>query len=102
METQTIIEYEVVEPVSDESFITRSRDRASEHYGKGWTVFKTHTTITQPTLVTQTQSGSHCSGNINDIQKETKAMKTMPTIPIDKRMMTNRQTDDASWRTYMS
>jgi len=55
METQTIIEYEVVEPVSDEYFITRSRDRASEHYEKGWTVFEVHKTTTQSSVNAQTQ-----------------------------------------------
>jgi len=55
METQTVIEYEVVEPVADEYFITKSRDRASEYYDKGWMVLEVHKTTTQPSVNTQSQ-----------------------------------------------
>jgi len=44
METQAVIEYEVVEPVADEYFITKSRERASEYYNKGWMVLEVHKT----------------------------------------------------------
>ena len=55
METQTVIEYEVIEPVSNERFFTQNYEEASNHYENGWMVYETHRTKSQPTLLTQTR-----------------------------------------------
>jgi hypothetical protein len=55
METQTIITYEVIEPVSNKSLITESRYEALDWYEKGSIVYEVHKTTTQPSLHTQTQ-----------------------------------------------
>ena len=55
METNTIVTYEVVEPVSNKRLFTKDYFVAEEHYGKGCIVYEKHKTTTQPTLLTQTQ-----------------------------------------------
>ena len=55
METQTVITYEVVDPASNRSFITKSRDEAIDWYKKGHSVYETHTTTNQPSDFTQTR-----------------------------------------------
>ena len=69
METQTIIEYEVIEPVSNKRFFTRNYYEAEDHYEKGCIVYEKHKTITQPTLLTQTQVQVTVRWN-HKIQKE--------------------------------
>ena len=56
METQTIVLYEILAPVSNESFITDSRYEALGHYDDGSTVFERHRTLTQPSVNTQTST----------------------------------------------
>jgi len=55
METHTAITYEVIEPVSNKRFFTKSHDEALNYYEKDWMVYENHTTISQPSLLTQTQ-----------------------------------------------
>lgn len=44
METQTIIEYELVNFVQDRSFMTESRDEAIAYFEEGWTVYENRVT----------------------------------------------------------
>ena len=46
METHTEITYEVIDPVTHESFITESRYEATDRYERGYSVYETHTSIT--------------------------------------------------------
>jgi len=55
MDTHTVITYEVIEPVSNERFFTKSRFEALDHYEQGSMVYERHETITQPSMHTQTQ-----------------------------------------------
>jgi hypothetical protein len=55
METQTVVEYEVIEPVSNKRLFTKDYDKASEHYERGCMVYETHKTKCQPTPLTQTR-----------------------------------------------
>ena len=55
METHTVVSYEVIDPVSNKRFFTKSHDEALDYYEKGWMVYENHTTISQPSLLTQTQ-----------------------------------------------
>ena len=55
METYTVITYEVIEPVSNKSFVTNSRSDALDWYEKGSMVYEVHKTTTQPSMHTQTQ-----------------------------------------------
>jgi len=38
--------YEVVDPITQESFVTEDRYVAEHHYERGYTAYETHTTIT--------------------------------------------------------
>jgi hypothetical protein len=55
MDTQTIITYEVIEQVSNKSFVTKSYHEACDWYEKRHMVYETHETISQPTIHTQTR-----------------------------------------------
>ena len=48
METQTIVEYELIIPETNESVTTRSRDAALDVFEKNWTVYERHTTTGNP------------------------------------------------------
>ena len=45
MESQLVITYEVIEPVSNKSFVTKNRYEALDYYEKNYIVYETHTTI---------------------------------------------------------
>ena len=55
MDTHTVITYEVIEPVSNKRFFTKTRFEAFDHYEQGWMVYERHETITKPSMHTQTQ-----------------------------------------------
>jgi len=55
METSTIVTYEVIEPISNRRLFTKDYFVAAKHYEKGCMVYETHKTLTQPTLLTQTE-----------------------------------------------
>ena len=55
METQTIVEYEVIEPVSNNSFITYERYVALEHYANESIVYEKHITTSKPSQFVQTE-----------------------------------------------
>jgi len=55
METHTIVEYEVIEPVSNGRFFTRSLDEALDHYEKDYLVYEKHKTISRTSRFSQTQ-----------------------------------------------
>ena len=46
MNTYTDVTYEVLDPVTEESFVTGDHYVALFHYEKNYTVYETHTTIT--------------------------------------------------------
>ena len=48
METQTIVEYVVIEPVSNKDFTTYSRLEALDHYEKESIVYERHITTGNP------------------------------------------------------
>jgi len=55
MDTQTFVTYEIIEPVSNKMFVTKSHYEALDSYEKNWIVYEVHMTITQPSMLTQTQ-----------------------------------------------
>jgi len=55
MESYMDVTYEVIDPITRESFFTKDNYVATHHYEKGWMVYENHTTISQPSLLTQTQ-----------------------------------------------
>ena len=55
METNTVITYEVIDPVSNKWFETGSRYEALDWYEKGCMVYERHTTTTQPSVHIQSQ-----------------------------------------------
>jgi hypothetical protein len=55
VETQIIVTYEVIEPVSNNRFFTKDYYEAVEHYENGYIVYEVHKTTTQPSMYTQTQ-----------------------------------------------
>lgn len=44
METQTIVEYELVNLLQDRSIMTESREEAIAYFDEGWTVYENHVT----------------------------------------------------------
>jgi len=55
METQTIVEYEVVDLVSDENFFTYDRYVALEHYEQGAMIYERHSTMGNPSRFVQAE-----------------------------------------------
>ena len=55
METQTFIEYEVIDSVTNESFVTRERYVALAGYRAGDMVYETHITMCNTSPHTQTR-----------------------------------------------
>ena len=53
MDTQFSVEYEVIDAVTNESFVTRERYEALACYRAGDLVYETHKTITQSSQHTQ-------------------------------------------------
>ena len=53
METQFTITYEIIEPVTNKSFVSKIRDEALEYYRDDYMVYETHETITQSSQHTQ-------------------------------------------------
>jgi hypothetical protein len=47
MDTEFVIEYEVIEPVSNTHFFTKTRDEAIEFFESGYMVYEHHNTVTQ-------------------------------------------------------
>ena len=56
METQTMVLYEIVAPVSNKGLVTDSRMEALDYYDRDYMVFEKHRTITQPSVNTQTRT----------------------------------------------
>jgi len=55
METQTTVEYEVIEPVSNIRFFTNSRHVALDRYVDEWIVYEKHKTIGNPSRFVQAE-----------------------------------------------
>jgi hypothetical protein len=53
METQVIIQYEVIEPATNKRFFTQNREEALDCFEKTYMVYERHTTISNPSLYTQ-------------------------------------------------
>ncbi len=47
MDSQTYIEYECNDPVSDRHLITESPEEATGYFEKGWTIYEHHITVTR-------------------------------------------------------
>ncbi len=48
MDSQTYIEYELVDTVRDRSLVTESREEALAYFEKGWMVYEHHNTVSTP------------------------------------------------------
>jgi hypothetical protein len=55
MESQNFIKYELVDPVSNRSIMTESRDEAIAYYEKGRLIYEHHVTISIPSPFVSTQ-----------------------------------------------
>jgi hypothetical protein len=55
MESQTIVEYETIEPVTNESFFTYERYEALSRYAGEWIVYERHITKGKPSQFVQTE-----------------------------------------------
>ena len=53
MEPQTIVEYELVDPETNENSFTQDRDKAIERLKERWLVFERQITVCSPSLYTQ-------------------------------------------------
>ena len=71
METQLIITYEIIEPVSNKSIVTESRYEALDFYEKNYIVYEKHDTLSQPSVFTQTLCRVTMAWNDNPEFKET-------------------------------
>ncbi len=55
METQTYIEYELVEPVTNRRLITESREEAIAYFEKKWLVYENYNTVALPSPFVSTR-----------------------------------------------
>ena len=55
MESQTTIEYEIIEPITNKRFFTFSREEALDYYAKESIVYERHTTTGNPSQYVQTR-----------------------------------------------
>jgi len=55
MKTQTFVEYELVDPVSNLYITTESQVEAVDSFEKGWLVYEHHNTITIPSPFVSTR-----------------------------------------------
>ncbi len=55
MDTQTYVEYECNDSISDRLLTTESREEAIAYYEKGWTIYEHHVTITRPSRYSSTR-----------------------------------------------
>lgn len=55
MDTQTYVEYEVCDPVSDRRLVTESREEALAYFEKGWFVYEHHVTICRASKYSSTR-----------------------------------------------
>ena len=55
MKMQTIVKYEVIEPVSNVRFFTHNPDVALDRYAEEWIVYEKHKTIGNPAWFVQTE-----------------------------------------------
>jgi hypothetical protein len=53
MDTQTIILYEIIDPVTNKSMVTKSYDDAHDYFDKGCMVYEKHITHCNSTPCTQ-------------------------------------------------
>jgi len=65
METQTIVVYVVVEPVSNDSFTTYNRYEALDHHAKESIVYEKHITTSKPSQFVQTKQIATIAWNNN-------------------------------------
>jgi hypothetical protein len=65
MESQTIVEYELIEPVSNTEKITFDRYEALEHYDAEWLVYERHITRGNPSRFVQAEQIVTISWNNN-------------------------------------
>ena len=72
MESYMEVTYEVIDPVSRESFITTDRYVAEHHYEESWLVNETHTTITVSTPFSQTRVHVISSWKDEDFEPDNK------------------------------
>jgi hypothetical protein len=71
MESQLSVEYEIVEPITNKSFITESYHEAVDYFERNWTIYESHKSVVRFGLTTSTQSVttlwvSDTNGNNNE------------------------------------
>jgi hypothetical protein len=71
MESQLSVEYEIVDPISNKSFITESYYEAVDYFERHWTVYESHKSVVRFGLTTSTQSvttlwANDTNGNDNE------------------------------------
>ncbi|MDR0869991.1 MAG: hypothetical protein LBN39_04280 [Planctomycetaceae bacterium] len=54
--SQLIIEYEITEPFTDNTFIVKSLAAAKEYYDRGYTVYERHISSFKPTKFSATRT----------------------------------------------
>jgi len=55
MKVQTFVEYELVDPVSNQYITTESYGKAIDSFEKGWLVYEHHNTVTIPSPFVSTR-----------------------------------------------
>ena len=70
MESQLVITYEVIEPVSNKRIVTRNRYEALDYFAEGCIVYEHHDTISKPSMFTQTRNRVTMAWNDNPEFKE--------------------------------
>ena len=55
METQTTVEYELVEPVTNKQIFTYNRFEAIDYYERDWLVYERHITLGNPSQFVQAE-----------------------------------------------
>jgi hypothetical protein len=71
MESQLSVEYEIVEPITNKSFISESYYEAVDYFERHWTVYESHISVVRFGLTTSTQSVTTLwTSNTNDNEEE--------------------------------
>jgi hypothetical protein len=55
MESQIFVEYEIVEPITNKSFISESYYEAVDYFERNWTVYESHKSVVRLGLTSSTQ-----------------------------------------------
>ena len=65
METQTTVEYELIEPMSNKRYFTYNRFEALDRFAEDWMVYERHITLGNPSQFVQTEQRVTIMWNYN-------------------------------------